>query len=76
MRQPDFSRLFILDTDASNNGSGAILMQKIEGKEHPMSYASRALTDTEKKVFYHRERDASCYLDNGALPLLPIWERV
>lgn len=38
-----------LHCDASNEGLGAVLMQKdAEGKEHPISYISRSLTSPEK----------------------------
>jgi transposase InsO family protein len=40
-----------LHTDASTLGLGAILMQRFEGSLHPISYASRSLSDQEK--IYH-----------------------
>ena len=47
---PDFSRSFCLETDASIKGLGAILSQRhLDGKLHPVAYASRALTPQEKK---------------------------
>lgn len=41
---PDFTAEFILDTDASNHGIGAVLSQLKNGVEHPVAYASRTLT--------------------------------
>ena len=41
---PDFSAEFILDTDASNYGTGAVLSQLKNGVEHPGAFASRTLT--------------------------------
>ena len=47
---PDFDRDFVLKTDASYVGLGAVLSQRQDnGKLHPLSYASRALSPAEKK---------------------------
>ena len=43
MRYPDYSREFILTTDASNEGVGAVLSQGEIGKELPIAFASRSL---------------------------------
>jgi hypothetical protein len=40
LQYPDFSREFILKTDASNCGLGAVLSQGQIGKDSPMAYAS------------------------------------
>lgn len=45
---PDFEQKFILETDASLNGLGAVLSQVKEGLLHPVSYASRSLSSPEK----------------------------
>ena len=46
---PNFNKPFILSTDASTNGLGAVLSQKDEkGKEHPIWFASRTLSPAEK----------------------------
>lgn len=47
---PDFTRLFVLQTEASGSGIGAVLAQVIEGDEHPITYISRKLL--EHKVNY------------------------
>jgi len=39
---------FILDTDASNNGIGAVLSQRQEGKEKVIAYYSRVLNKPER----------------------------
>ena len=50
MRNPDFSRPFILQTDASEVGVGAILSQiDTEGYDHPVAYFSRKLLSREQK---------------------------
>ena len=46
---PDFGKPFLLETDASIKGLGAILSQKqSDSQVHPVAYASRALSPPEK----------------------------
>ena len=48
----DYSKEFLLETDASKEGLGAVLSQKKDdGRFHPVAYGSRALTMHEKN--YH-----------------------
>ena len=53
MAFPDFEQPFVLHTDASNKGLGAVLYQKQEGKLRVIAYASRTLTPAEKKYHLH-----------------------
>ena len=47
---PDFDKSFILETDASVKGLGAVLSQvQADGRPHPVAYASRAVSHQEKR---------------------------
>ena len=51
----DYSKPFLLETDASGLGLGAVLSQKQDdGKYHPVAFGSRSLKPAEKK--YHSSR--------------------
>ncbi|XP_044860022.1 uncharacterized protein LOC123363206 [Mauremys mutica] len=45
---PDFDKPFILQTDASKTGVGAVLSQDMEGGDHPVIYLSRKLFPRER----------------------------
>ncbi len=49
LRAPDFNCPFLLQTDASNTGLGAVLSQVQDGEEHPVIYISRKLTPAEHR---------------------------
>ena len=50
LKSPDFECPFILQTDASEYGVGAVLSQQTEdGQEHPVAYWSRKLLPREKR---------------------------
>ena len=43
---PNFRHPFLIDTDASETALGAVLSQKIDGKERPIAFESRVLSKT------------------------------
>ncbi len=50
LRSPDFNRTFILQTDASNRGVGAVVSEVNDGGEdHPVGHFSRKLLPREEK---------------------------
>ena len=52
---PDFGKPFLLETDASGKGLGAVLSQKqSDGRYHPIAYASHIMTETEQR--YHSNK--------------------
>lgn len=49
LQYPDMTKPFVLTTDASEVAIGAVLSQGPIGGDKPIAYASRTLTDTEKR---------------------------
>ena len=66
----DFEKPFLLETDASKEGLGAVLSQKQEdGKYHPVAFASRALHGGEKNYHSSKSRVPSFEMGHhGAVP--------
>lgn len=48
LKSPDFTKEFLVQTDASEVGLGAVLSQTHKGEEHPVLYISRKLAKHEK----------------------------
>ena len=72
LAHPDFSRSFILDTDASNTGIGAVLSQIDDsGKERVVAYGSRVLSKPERRYCVtRRELLAVVYFTRQFRPYL------
>ena len=52
---PNFNKSFLLETDASGRGLGAVLSQKqADGQYHPIAYASHVMNETEQR--YHSNK--------------------
>ena len=52
---PDFKKPFLLETDTSGKGLGAVLLQKQDdGRYHRIAFTSQALTETEQR--YHSNK--------------------
>ena len=62
LQYPDFSKPFVLTTDASGYAIGGILSQGPIGKDKPIAYTSRVLNDCEQKYHtYEKEALAIVY---------------
>ena len=58
---PDFDKLFLLETDASRRGLGAVLSQKqADGRYHPIAYASHMMNETKQR--YHSNKQEFLFL--------------
>ena len=69
---PDFTKPFILDTDASDVGIGAVLAQRDDqGREQVVAYGSRLLRKAERKYCVtRRELLAAVFFTNQFRPYL------
>ena len=80
LAQPDTSKAFIIETDASDFGYGAILIQIGEdGLEHPIAFESKQFSSAERNYALHERelfaikealRKWRCYIENGTTTLV------
>ena len=53
---PDFTKPFLLETDTSGRGLGAVLSQKqADGQYHPIAYASHVMNETEQRYHLNKQ---------------------
>lgn len=60
---PDFTKPFAIHCDASSAGIGGVLIQTIDGLEHPIAYYSRCL-NTHERNYGITERELLAVLDS------------
>ena len=72
LRTPDFSKPFIVSTDASDFAIGATLLQIVDGHRHPIAFESRKLKPAELNYPVHEKEQRAvvcalakwrCYLE-------------
>lgn len=67
LAHPNLNETFIVTTDGSEIGLGAILSQSINGLERPIEFRSRATTDSEKKRHKFKSHEFECLAVKFAL---------
>ena len=55
LAHPDFPKPFVLDTDASDVAIGGVVSQNIDCQERAVAFASRTLTETERRYCVTRK---------------------
>ena len=71
LRLPDMTKPFILQTDASSDGIGAILLQDEEQVKHPVAFVSKKLLPRERN-YSTIEREALAIVWVSRISKLPV----
>ncbi|XP_063845408.1 uncharacterized protein LOC135091586 [Scylla paramamosain] len=56
LKSADYSKQFVVETDASFEGLGAVLSQEHDGRLHPVAFASRGLRRSERNMSNYSSR--------------------
>lgn len=56
LKNADFGKPFVVETDASFDGLGAVLSQEYEGRLYPVAFASRGLRKSERNMSNYSSR--------------------
>ncbi|XP_063850972.1 uncharacterized protein LOC135094643 [Scylla paramamosain] len=56
LKSADYSKQFVVETDASFEGLGAVLSQEHDGRLHPVAFASRGLRKSERNMSNYSSR--------------------
>jgi len=70
LRNPDFNRKFILQTDASQTGMGAVLQQEFEDGRHPVMFISKKFSGAECN---YAVIEKECYAIVWAVKMLRVY---
>ncbi|CAB0032497.1 unnamed protein product, partial [Trichogramma brassicae] len=71
LARPDFTKPFIVQTDASAYAIGGVLTQVFDDGEHPIVYVSRVLAAAERNYTTSEKRVPRVNLDNPQAPPVP-----
>ena len=73
---PDMCLPFILDTDASNTGIGAVLSQSMNGRERPVAFFSQTLGQAQKNYCVTRKEVLAVVKVHQTVPRVPLWPEI
>ena len=73
---PDLNKTFILRSDASEYGMGAVLLQEVDGENFPIAFASNKLTDTKRRYSVMEKESLAIVWTIKKIPSLFVWKKV